>query len=188
MHFGGAAIIAGDEAVQDFGEEQPLLRAEPAHDAEIDGDEPAVVVDEQISRMHVGVKETVAQRVAEKRLDHGARELAQVEALGGEPRAIRQRRRIDPFQRQHVLAGAVPVDRGHAKIRIVLGVLGHFRERRRLQAKVHLDRDRAPQRVDHLDEPQPPRLGGKVFGVTRHEGRRRADRHRTGARCRAAAP
>ena len=36
MHFRGAAIIAGDEAVQDFGEEAPLLVAEPAHDAEID--------------------------------------------------------------------------------------------------------------------------------------------------------
>jgi hypothetical protein len=41
MHLGDAAIVAGDEAEQDLGEEAPLLRAEPAHDAEIDRDEPA---------------------------------------------------------------------------------------------------------------------------------------------------
>ena len=68
MHLGGPAIIAGDEAMQDFGEEQPFLHAEPAHDAEINGDQPAAVVDEQISRMHIGMEETVAQRVAQKRL------------------------------------------------------------------------------------------------------------------------
>ena len=170
MHLGGAVIIAGDEAVQDFGEEQPLLGAEPAHDAEVDGDQPAVIVDEQISRMHVGVKEAVAQRVAEKCLDQRAGELRQIETLGSQPRAVGQRRGVDPFQRQHFLGGAVPIDRRHAEIRIVLGVLGHLRERRRLEAEIHLDHDRAPQRLDHFDEPQPPRLGGKILGVPRGEG------------------
>ncbi len=57
---------------------------------------------------------------------------------------------------------------GNAEVRIVLGVLGHFRERRGLQAEVHLHRDRAPQGVDHFDQPQPPRLGGQFFGAARH--------------------
>ena len=118
--------------------------------------------------MHVGVKEAVAQRVAEKGLDHGARELRQIEAFGDQPRAVRQRRGVDPFQRQDVLGGAVPVHRRDAEIRIVLGVLGHFRKRRRFQAEIHLDRDRAAQGVDHFDQPQPPRLGGKLFGAARH--------------------
>src|SRR6202050_2615745 len=77
MHFGGAKIIAGDEAVQDFGEKQPLFDAEPAHDAEIDRNQPAVVVNKQISRMHVGMEEAVAQRMPEKRLDQGAADLRQ---------------------------------------------------------------------------------------------------------------
>ena len=128
-----------------------------------------VIVDEQIARMHVGVKEAVAQRVAEKCLDQRAGELRQVEALGDETCAVRQRRGVDPFQRQDFLGGAIPIDRRHAEIRIVLGVLGHFRERRRLEAEIHFDRDRAAQRVDDFDEPQPPRLGGKLFGVARHE-------------------
>ena len=168
MHLGGTPIIAGDEAMQDFREEQTLLGAEPAHDAEIDGDQLAVVINKEISRMHVGVKEAVAQRMAEKGLNQRPGELPQVEAFGQQPRPVRQRRRIDPFQRQHLLGGAVPVHTGDAKIRIVFGVLGHFRERRGLQAKVHLDRDRAPQGVDHFDETKPPRLGGNAFSVTRH--------------------
>ena len=79
-------IIAGDEAEQDLGQEAPLLRAEPAHDAEVDRHQPAVVVDEQIAGMHVGVEEAVAQRMAQEVLDHRAAERRQVEALGGAAR------------------------------------------------------------------------------------------------------
>ena len=85
------------------------------------------MVDEQISGMHVGVKEAVAQRMAQEGLDQRAGELRQVETLGREAGAVRQRRRVDPFERQHFLAGAVPVDRRHAKTGILLGVLGHLR-------------------------------------------------------------
>ena len=93
--------------------------------------------------------------------------MPEVEALGDQACTVRQRRRVDPFQRQHFFGGAIPIHRGDAEIRIVLGVLGHFRERGGLQPKVHFDRDRAPQGVDHFDETQPPRLGGKVLGVVR---------------------
>ena len=86
MHLGGALIVAGDEAVEDLGEEAALLRPEPAHDAEVDRDQLAVVVDEQVAGMHVGVEEAVAQRVAQEGLDHGAGERLEVEALGLEPR------------------------------------------------------------------------------------------------------
>ena len=60
MHFGDAPVIARDEAVEDFGEKPALLEAEPPHDAEIDRRQAAVAVDEQIARMHVGMKEAVA--------------------------------------------------------------------------------------------------------------------------------
>ncbi len=163
MHLGGAVIVAGDEAVQDFRQEQPFLGAEPAHDAEVDGNQPAVIVDEQIARMHVGVKKAVAQCMAEKGLDQRAGELGQVEALGEQARPIGQRRRVDPFQREHFLGGAVPIDGRHPEIRIVLGVLRHFGERRRFEAEIHLDHDGTPQSVDHFDEPQPPRFGGQVL-------------------------
>ena len=60
MHFGDAAIVAGDEAQENFGQKAPLLLAEPAHNAEIDGDEAAGIVEEQVAGMHVGMKEAVA--------------------------------------------------------------------------------------------------------------------------------
>ena len=90
-----------------------------------------------------------------------------VEALGGEPRAVGQRRAVDPFEREHVARGAVPVDRRHAEIRIVLGVLRHLGKRGGFEPQIHLDRDRAAQRLDHLDQPQPPRLGRQCLGVAR---------------------
>ncbi len=164
MDLGGAQIIARDEAVQDLGQEATLFRAQPAHDAEIDRDEPAVMVDEQVSGMHVGVEEAVAHGVAQEGLDDVAAELRQVESPGAQRRLIVERRAVDPFEREHVARGAVPVDRGHAEARIVLGVLGHLRQRGRLEPQVHLDRDRARQRLHHLDEAQPPRLGRPFFG------------------------
>ena len=170
MHLGDAVIVAVDEAVQNLGKKQAFLDAQPAHDAEVDGDQPAAVVDEQISRMHVGVKEAVAQRVAQECLDQHAAEFRQVETFRHKAGAVGQRRGVDPFQGQHFLGGAVPVDRRHAEIRIVLGVLGHFRERRRLEAEIHLDHDRAAQRLDHFDETEPPCFRRKIFGVPRGEG------------------
>ena len=146
------------------------MAPEPAHDAEVDGDQTAAVVDEQVSRVHVGVKEAVAQRVAQECLDQHAAEFWQVETLRHETGAVGQRRGVDPFQGQHFLGGAVPVDRRHAEIRIVLGVLGHFRERRRLETEIHFDHHRAAQRVDHLDEAEPPRFGDRFSACTRGEG------------------
>ena len=128
---------------QDFGEEAPLLQAEPAHDAEIDRDEPAGIVEEQIAGMHVGMEEAVAQRVAQKALDHLAAEIGQVDLRLLQPRVVVERDAVDPFHGQHVVGGAVPVDRRHAEIRIVARVLRHLGQRRRFQPQIHLHRDRA---------------------------------------------
>ena len=78
---------------------------------------------------------------------------------------------VDPFHRQHVAAGALPVDGRHAEIRIVLGVLRHLGERGGFQPQIHLDRDRARQRRRHLDQAQPPRLGGEALPHARGEGK-----------------
>src|SRR5947209_15235781 len=96
MHFGDAQIIARDEAVEDFGEEAPLLDAEAAHNTEIDGDEPSVTVGEQIALVHVGMKEAVAQRVAQKRLQDGGAERRQVVARRLPTRNVGERNALDP--------------------------------------------------------------------------------------------
>ncbi len=167
MHFGDAAVVARDEAQQNFGEEAPLLQPKPAHDAEIDRDQPAGIVEKQIAGMHVGMEEAVAQRVAQETLDHLAAEVGQVDLRLRQARMVVQRDAVDPLHRQHVVGGAVPIDGRHAEIRIVTGVLRHLGQRGRLQPQVHLHRDRARHRIDDLDQPQPPRFGRMALGIVR---------------------
>src|SRR5690606_2757099 len=78
MNFGGAAPVSGDEAVQNLGEETPLFRLKPTHDAAIDRDQIALGIDEQIAGVHVGMEEAVTQRLAEKGLDDDAREAGKI--------------------------------------------------------------------------------------------------------------
>ena len=151
-------IIAGDEAVKNFGEEAAFLRPQPAHDAEIDRDQFAVGIDEQIAGMHVGVEKAVAQRVAQEALNHIAAERRQVEAARFERGAVVERRAVDPFQRQHFARGAVPVDGRHAEVRIVLGVLGHLGSGGGFQPEIHFDRHRAGERRHRFDRAQALRL------------------------------
>ena len=108
MHLGGPPVVAGDEAVEDLGEEPPLLAAEPAHDAEIDGDDVAGGVDEQVPGMHVGVEEAVAERVPQKALDQQPAERRQIEAGGLERRVVAELDAVDPFERQHRPAPCAP--------------------------------------------------------------------------------
>src|SRR5260370_18080076 len=109
MHFGNASIVAGDEAQKNFREEAPLLLAEPAHNAEIDGNEAAGIVEKQVAGMHVGMKEAVAQRVAQETLDHLAPEFGQIDLRLRKTRMIAQRNAVDPFHRQNIIRTPVPI-------------------------------------------------------------------------------
>ena len=169
MHLRGAAIVARDEAVEDLGEEAPLLRADAPHDAEIDRDDAAVVVHEQIAGMHVGMEEAVAQRVAQEGLHHRAAELLEVEALRHQRLAIGKARALHPFERQHVAGRAVPVDAGNAEIRVVARVLGHLGERGGFEPQVHLQRDGARERVHDVEHPQALRFRRMALGKARRE-------------------
>ena len=158
----GAAVVAGDEAVQDLGQEAALHGAEPAHDAEVDGDDGARLVDQQVALVHVGVEEAVAHGVAQERAQDREAQRLQVVAGGNKRGAIRDRHAVDPFQRQHALGGAAPVDAGHAQAAVGQGlvagdVVGHLGDGGGLQAQVHLDLDAAGERVDHGHRAQPPR-------------------------------
>ena len=66
-------------------------------------------------------------------------------------------------------AHAVPIDLRHEKIVVAMGVFGEFRRRRRLQAEVHFDLDRAGQGIDHSDRIEPLRLDGEPLRLTRGE-------------------
>ena len=120
MDLGDAQIVAADEAVEDLGEKAALLAAEPAHDAEIDGDDPALGVDEKIALVHVGVEEAVAQGVAQERLDQRARQRWRIEPeFGRDAPGSASGDAVDPLHRHHFARRAVPVDRRRAKVGIV---------------------------------------------------------------------
>ncbi len=157
MHLGDAAIVAGDEAVQDLGEEAPLLHAEAPHDAEIDGDDAPLIVDEQISRMHVGMEEAVAHGVAEEGLHQPGAERLQVVASRAQGRMVGDRNAVDPFKRQRAPRAPRPVDLRYAKTLVVLGVLRDLGDGRSLHTQIHLDGDRLGEGVDHGDRPQAAR-------------------------------
>ena len=111
------AVVARDEAIEDFGEEPSLLEAEPTHDAEIDRDDAPLRVDEEIALMHVGVEEAVAQRMAQERLDQRRAELRRIESELGE----RDRDRTAATPSIHSIVSTSRVVRsqsifGHAKL------------------------------------------------------------------------
>jgi hypothetical protein len=169
MHFRHAAVIARDEAVENLGQEAPLLFAEPAHDAEVDGDKAALLVDEEIALMHVGMEKAVAHGVTQEGLQHMGAELLEVVAFRRHALEIGERRAIDPFERQHLARRAVPVDMRHANIGVVRDILAEFRRRRRFEAEVGFELHRAGERVDDLDHPQAPAFRRPAFGEARDE-------------------
>ena len=101
-----------------------------------------------------------------------APERRQVEALGRERRAIGAaacRRSIRASARPR---GALPVDRRHAEIRIVLGVLRHLRERGGFEPQIHFDRRPSAPACRPPRSAQPPRFGRKALGRARREEER----------------
>ena len=71
MDLGDAPVIAGDEAVENFGEPDPRPAVDPAHDAEVDRRDPPVGKGEEIALVKVGMEEAVDHRLAEERADQG---------------------------------------------------------------------------------------------------------------------
>jgi hypothetical protein len=74
MHFGDADTSSGDEAVEDFGEKAPLLRLSRPMMPNRRRRDGRLGIDEEIPRVHVGVKEAVAERLAQKGLNEHAPE------------------------------------------------------------------------------------------------------------------
>ena len=138
MHLAHPQVIAGDEAIEDLRQEHAFPRAKAADDAEIDGHQISRPVDEQVSLVHVGMEEAVADGVAEEALDHRIAERHEVEALLLEAVDRGDGRTVDPLGGEHVPRRALPVDLGHAEAGIVPRVLRHFGECRCLHPQVEL--------------------------------------------------
>ena len=155
--------------MEDLGEEAPLLRPEPPHDAEIDRDDPALGIDEEIAGMHVGMEEAVAHGMAKEGLHQPRAERLQIVAGGTQGGMIGNRDAVDPFEREHAARAPRPIDLRHAEAFIVLGVLGHLGDGGGLHAEIHLDGDRFRERVDDRDGPEPARARVEALDHARGE-------------------
>ena len=112
--------------------------------------------------MHIGMKEAVAHRVAEERAQNHEAELLAVEACRLDGRHVAGRDAVDPLDGKHALGRTAPVHIRHAEIAIEEGavgldVVGHLRDRGRLEPQVHLEGDGLRQRLDDRHGAQAPR-------------------------------
>ena len=158
MHLGDAPIIARDEAVEDLREEAPSLLTEPAHDAEIDGDQRV------LARPRTGFPGCMsAWKKPGARAPGAGRDwmtmrasASPVMARGFDFRDLRKRHAVDPFERSAPPSRCAPNRRsGTRKSRIVVRCSRPIRKGRCLEPRIHLDRDRARQRLHHGEGRRP---------------------------------
>src|SRR5690606_22884610 len=131
--------------------------AKPAHDAEIDGDDTATLVHEQVALMHVGVKKAVAHGVAEKCPQHDLTEPAEIVTSRLQGYAVRYWNAVDPLDGQNAPRCAPPVDLRHTEVLVVGTVLRHFRHRGGFEPQVHFQLCGAGQRIDDRNGSQSAR-------------------------------
>ncbi|MND62325.1 hypothetical protein D3C80_536070 [compost metagenome] len=126
MHLSHPHIVAGNEAVEDFGKEAAFLFAKASGNAHIDGNDLALSIHEEIAGMHVGVEEAIAQRMPQEGLDQRIGELVQVVAGGLQALDIRHLDTVNPFHGDDIATGALPIHLRNTETRIVLGIFGKF--------------------------------------------------------------
>src|SRR6185503_6529350 len=66
VDFGDAAVIAGDQTVENLGKPDSRPPVDPPHDSKIDRGDPPVWKSEQIAVMEIGVEETVHDCLAKE--------------------------------------------------------------------------------------------------------------------------
>ena len=130
-------------------------------------------IDEQIARMHVGVEEAVAQRVAQEGLDHRARRAP----AGRGPRASSAARSESGVPSIHSSVSTSRAVRSQSTVgtrksgsSLVFSAISESAAASSRRS-ISIATERA-QRLDHLDQAQPPRLGRMALGGARREAER----------------
>jgi hypothetical protein len=110
VDFGDSPVVAGDQAVEDFGEPDPGAPVDPAHDPEVDHRYSPVGKREQIAVVEVGVKEAVDDRLAKESTHQGGGKSLAVVPGVDERVAFVELDALQPFERKHPPGGPAPVD------------------------------------------------------------------------------
>ena len=123
--------------------------------------------------MHVGVKETVAQRLREKLAHDQDGDALCIMTRGGELVRGAHERTLHPFRGEDARSRASPVDGRNAEIGITCGTLRQHRSRCGFHPEVEFDGDACRQRVHERAHAEAPRFGKESFGPTRCKGKGR---------------
>ena len=112
-----AGVIAPEETEEVLREILLVDLGEGPHDAEVERDVAAIGRHQDVSRMHVRMKEAVAEHLGEKDLDSRARELRNVHALPAQLVHLANRRAVHPLHRHDGARAEVPIHLRHGKER-----------------------------------------------------------------------
>ncbi len=169
MHLRDAAIVTADEADQDLRVDPPGIFVDMAHDAEIVGDDVARRGNLQIALMHVGMEESVAQRVAQEELQYAFGERGAVVPGRPDRQHLAQRDPLRPAERHHPPRGQFPVGHGHLEPGIAPGVVGEFRGSRAFKPQIQLAHHHALEMADDVRGPEAARRGRQNLDQSRGE-------------------
>ena len=163
MHFGDAAVILADKAHKDLGIDPARVFVDPAHDAEVKGDDVTVRRDLQVALVHVGMEEPIPQRVVQEQLQHPCAQNPAIMARRIDQGVVVQPDPFGPTQRHHVAAGQGPDRLGHLKAFVLDRVRRKFGGGRAFQPQVKFARDHAFEMGNHVNRAQAAGKRGQPF-------------------------
>ena len=143
MHLRGAVIVAGDEAVAGFrpGSGAPSAPSRPMMPKSTATSLPSSSTNRLPGCMSAWKKPS--RSAWRRKLWITLRPSAgRSKPLRFERAVVAEPNAVDPFQRQHLARGAIPIDRWHAEVDIFARILSHLGSRRGFQSEIHFDRDR----------------------------------------------
>ena len=171
MNLGDAGIIAGDKAVEYFGEIEPGAAVDAAHDAEIDDADAGMVHTvprrdhEQIALVQIGVEEALGNGLGEEAVDQHACQGRPVDIERGQRGPVRHLHAVDPVDHQHAPGGALPIDAGHDVIGLAGQDLAQFRRIGGFAAQIELGFDPALEGSDHGARAQAGEFAAQCFNM-----------------------
>jgi len=136
VDFGDALVIAGGQPVEDLRQPLPRTPVDPPHDAEIDGNDGAVVLHEQVALVHVGMEEAGADRLGQEADDQLLRDRREVMPARAQFIDAAYLDPVDPFDGHHPAIGAIPVDIRDAVAGDARHLLGKFARRGGLASQI----------------------------------------------------
>ena len=167
MDFGDTAVIAGCQAIEDFGKPQPRLPVDPSHDTEIDRDDTAIRADEQIPLMHVGMEKAFGNRLTQEGEHKPFGYFGPIMPCGLDRGDIGNLDPVNPFECHHPAGGAVPVDCGDIIALDCRHRLLEFGRGGGLTPQVQLAQGPALEIGDHQLRSQPGRFTAHGFKMGR---------------------